>query len=664
MAAIETVWGIDIGQCALKALKLSNMNGHLRVEAFDVIEHHTVLSQPDVDRRKLIRNALDTFLSRNDTRGAAVSISVPGQSSFTRFLKLPPVESKKIPDIVRFEAEQQIPFPIADVVWRWQTFDDPNSPDVEAGIFAMKRSGIAEILEYFAEVDLSVDIVQMAPLALYNFMILDEQVASDGASLLVDIGADKTDLVVSDGPRIWTRTVQIGGSNFTDALVRAFKLSFRKAEKLKRGAATSKYARQIFQTMRPVFADLAQEIQRSVGYYTSLHRDARFRRLVGLGNGFRLPGMQKYLEQNLNIPVVRIDNYNRLRELADSVNEPTFTENALSLGVAYGLAAQGLTETRINTNLLPDEVTRKRAWNRKRPWFATAAAAVLISLCCMVYRTYADGAKLREGKAFRDAQRIARQLKNLRARIQRTRGKGYDEEKEFVERMRLYGYRNYWPSVLWLVHSAVERVARDQGLLTTYAKADDPNTRRRALEQLTAKERAARRLIVMESLEATFHSNVTPPGKKPAFGEIAPTANAGGKPGFRIKLSARTPLTRGDAVKFLAGLKRQSKALADKLDCLSLQECNWEEAKPGSLSAKRLRNRPEARLRGVYRDDGRFRDIEPGREGIKDPDPLLPDEDTAGDTRFTFWWTLTVDGDGVNVPGPQDSNGPTPRRRR
>ena len=118
MAPPRSVWGIDIGQCVLKALKLSSVEGQLQVEAFDVIEHPKILSQPDVDAGALIRSSLEQFLSRNNVTGSLIAVSVPGQSSFTRFVKLPPVDTKKIPDIVRYEAEQQIPFPIADVIWR------------------------------------------------------------------------------------------------------------------------------------------------------------------------------------------------------------------------------------------------------------------------------------------------------------------------------------------------------------------------------------------------------------------------------------------------------------------------------------------------------------------------------------------------------------------
>ena len=150
MATPRSVWGIDIGQCALKALKLrQNDDGSLGVEALDIVEHLQILSEPDADKAQLVRTALETFLSRNSVANCLLAVGVSGQSGFTRFVKLPPVESKKIPDIVRFEAEQQIPFPINEVVWRWQSFQDPNSPDVEVGIFAMKRADITEMLNHF-----------------------------------------------------------------------------------------------------------------------------------------------------------------------------------------------------------------------------------------------------------------------------------------------------------------------------------------------------------------------------------------------------------------------------------------------------------------------------------------------------------------------------------
>src|SRR5260370_5304536 len=96
------VWGIDLGQCALKALRMEiGEEGEVVATAFDYVEHPKILSQPDADPDQLTREALEKFLSRNTLRRDQVAISVPAQSGLARFVKLPPTEAQKIGDIVR-----------------------------------------------------------------------------------------------------------------------------------------------------------------------------------------------------------------------------------------------------------------------------------------------------------------------------------------------------------------------------------------------------------------------------------------------------------------------------------------------------------------------------------------------------------------------------------
>jgi len=111
MAKTMGVWGIDIGQCALKALRCHLEGDVVVADAFDFIEYPKVLSQPDANPPELIKEALQLFLSRNELKGDKVGISVPGQSGLARYFKPPPVDAKKIADIVKYEARQQIPFP-------------------------------------------------------------------------------------------------------------------------------------------------------------------------------------------------------------------------------------------------------------------------------------------------------------------------------------------------------------------------------------------------------------------------------------------------------------------------------------------------------------------------------------------------------------------------
>src|SRR3954470_12622648 len=175
MPVNQGVWGIDVGQSALKALRLEVIDGVVTATAFDYVEHPKILSQPDADPDQLTREALEKFLARNTIKGDLVAISVPGQSGLARFVKLPPVEEKKIGDIVRFEAKQQIPFPLEEVVWDYQKIGagevtDGFALETEIGLFAMKRDMIARALTQYQDVAVEVDVVQMAPLALCNFL--------------------------------------------------------------------------------------------------------------------------------------------------------------------------------------------------------------------------------------------------------------------------------------------------------------------------------------------------------------------------------------------------------------------------------------------------------------------------------------------------------------
>ncbi len=168
-AHVPGVWGIDLGQCALKAIRLEMKDGQVIATAFDYIEHPKILSQPDADPDQLTREALEQFLSRNSLRGDMVVISVPGQSGLARFVKLPPVEEKKIADIVQFEAKQQIPFPLEEVVWDFQKLSSGVALtgwpcETEIGLFAMKRDMVNRALQQFKDVNVEVHVVQMAPL--------------------------------------------------------------------------------------------------------------------------------------------------------------------------------------------------------------------------------------------------------------------------------------------------------------------------------------------------------------------------------------------------------------------------------------------------------------------------------------------------------------------
>ncbi len=396
MAAKLPVWGIDVGQCSLKALRLQPVEDRLEVIGFDLVEHKQILSQAETDSVQLITKSIETFASRNELAGSRVVISVPGQQTLTRFTRMPPVDAKKIPDMVQYEASQQIPFDMDEVVWDYQVFTEGDSAEVEVGIFAIRRELIRTYLSHFTDRGIEPIIVQTGPIASYNAARHEISLPEGRAAVLLDMGALATDLIIMEGGRIWSRPVPIGGNRFSEALVSAFKIPFRKAERLKRGAASSKYARQIFQAMRPVFADLVSEIQRSIGFYTSTHRDADVNYIICMGNAFKLPGLQKFLQQNLQIKVEQLAGFKKLSVPALE-RKTEFDENVMSLAVAYGLCLQGLGLATVKSNLLPGEVRRTLLWRKKRPWFAAGAACLAVAAGAMWVGNVSAQGELNQG---------------------------------------------------------------------------------------------------------------------------------------------------------------------------------------------------------------------------------------------------------------------------
>ncbi|MEJ2703250.1 MAG: type IV pilus assembly protein PilM [Sedimentisphaerales bacterium] len=377
-----TIWAIDIGSNSLKALSLSTERGVVEVVGFDNIRHEKILTGGDVtdaEREELIALTLRKFVNKYDLSMEDIVVSVPSQNSFARFVNLPPVEAKRIPEMVKFEAVQQIPFGINDVQWDWQLMSEPDSPEIKVGIFAIKNEVVDSVLEHFNREDVQPSYVQMAPMALYNYLLNDrpDLVNSDSqATVVLNIGAENTDLVVCTKSAVWQRCILIGGNAFTKAIAEAFHLSFEKAEKLKRTAPVSKYARQIFQAMRPVFTDLASEVQRSLGFYNSSNPNTKIVKIVALGGGTKLRGLLKYLQQTLQTPVERPDTFKRLA-MGPGVSPAKFIENVCDFGIVYGLALQGLGLARIESNLLPRNIARSMAWASKGRYFITAACMLL-----------------------------------------------------------------------------------------------------------------------------------------------------------------------------------------------------------------------------------------------------------------------------------------------
>ena len=478
MAKNQAVWALDIGQSALKGLKLvaGDTPDQVVAEAFDYVEYPKILSQPDADPEALVSEALGTFLDRNDLKGCKVAIAVPGQAGLVKFIKLPPVEKKRIPDIVKFEARQQIPFALEEVVWAYQQIgekepgqDEDDFATVEVGLFAMKRDQINRAIAPFRSAGIEIDVVQMGPIALYNYITYDQLKGSDlkGSIVLLDIGADNTDLIISDGTRIWQRNVPIGGNHFTRALTKELKLTFAKAEHLKRNATKAPDPKAVFTAMRGIFNDFASEVNRSIGFYSSVNRQAKILKVVGLGNGFKLPGLQKFLQQNLNgLEVEKLEAFGKLTN--EEVKEaPQFVENLPSFAVAYGLALQGLGRSQLKTNLLPPEVEQVRILRRKKPWVLAASALLMLGFASLYagdYKAYAKVVNEPFKAAVAQATSVKKQGNDFASQYDTVKTEFQATLKEGQSLITPDEQRAAWPKFFQLINDHLPDVATEYKL--------------------------------------------------------------------------------------------------------------------------------------------------------------------------------------------------------
>jgi type IV pilus assembly protein PilM len=375
--------------------------------------------------------------------------------AFGRFAKLPPVEPKQVPKIVEFEAKQQIPFPIDQVEWDYQVFQQEDMPDVEVGIFAITKERVMQYLSNFNAVGIEVEALTLSPLAVFN--AFQYEASADGGdppgSVLIDIGTQSTDVIIVEGGRVWLRTLPMGGNDFTNALVKAFKLSFPKAEKLKLEARTSKYARQIFQAMRPVFADLVQEVQRSIGYYQSLNRESDLTQIIGFGSTFRLPGLQKFLKQQLQMDVIRPDGFDRIS--VDGPRSAEFADHAVNLATAYGLALQGVGLQAVDCNIMPSAILHRRVWKAKQPWFAAAAALLLLASLAALGKSLMDSQAFDAGLATVQPQveSVIETAENYRSDFNEVSQES-DARRKIENISQALDYRDLWPDLLDDIASA------------------------------------------------------------------------------------------------------------------------------------------------------------------------------------------------------------------
>ncbi len=363
------------------------------IVGFDVIERAWP-SEESGDKDYHLRTAVSTLAERNAFGRTPVVVSIP-EPAFSRFIPLPLVDRRRIPDVVRYEARQQIPFPIEEVVWDYQPVREPTEvgEETEVAIFSLRSQFLYALLANLSLCGVQPAAILPVPLALYNHLTFDRDIAR--GTIVVDLGASSTDILICDPENFRVRNIPVSGNGITRGLAERLKISRAEAEALKRESTDEVQASRLFKLIQPTLNDLVGQVQRTIGFFKSQIHNVRIEQALLLGRTFRLPGVSEFLVDQLGCDLIPANTLERIT-LAAAVDGESMKQKLPLLAVATGLALQGIGLGRVQVNLMPREFLFRREVAKKRPYAAAIVGCLAVMLATNLLSLKSQEARVRK----------------------------------------------------------------------------------------------------------------------------------------------------------------------------------------------------------------------------------------------------------------------------
>src|SRR5205809_6790661 len=223
---------LDFGAGSLKIAEFEpNESGTLRLKQFGLKSLGFEGSQ-DAARERVILKAIQELFAERPFGSKNIDVCAPGFHVFSKFVKLPPVDTSKVTQIIQYEAQQNVPFPLEEVVWDYQILGTAPAGELEVLLVAIKADVVEGLFRLSESAGLRTQLVDVSTAALcnafrYNYPDLE------GCSLLLDIGAKTSNLLFFENGNMYSRGINIGAHAITQDFARETRLGFDEAERLK-----------------------------------------------------------------------------------------------------------------------------------------------------------------------------------------------------------------------------------------------------------------------------------------------------------------------------------------------------------------------------------------------------------------------------------------------
>lgn len=394
--------------------------------------------------------------------GRSVWYAIAGHVVFTRFVKLPPFEDDKADQIVEFEARQNVPFPINEVIWDYEFIGDKSGPEREVALVAIKADALNDINEQVEDRGVRVNGVDLAPLALSNAFRYGYPDVED-PTLLIDLGAKSTNLVFIEGDKLFTRNILVGGSAVSGNIAKELGIRFGEAEDRKRSQGfvspggthephEDEEVDAISKIIRNTMTRLHGEIIRTIHYYRTQQSGSIPQRIFLCGGGAQTPLITEFFSEKFNLPVEVI---NPLRGVQVEARAQAVADaNTSSLGELVGLALRHVGSAPVEVDLVPGSVARARETSRRAPLLLLSMLCFFAALCSGIFY-FKKAAELVRFKLdeltgdYRELEKHDRELKKLQLELASIK----NQSAQLEDAVRS---RGWWNHLLALLNNKFE----------------------------------------------------------------------------------------------------------------------------------------------------------------------------------------------------------------
>lgn len=395
MAAPTRIRVLNLGMQTVALAEFhSSPDGSLTLDQIQISE---LLADPgaDASRPGQLEATIGELKKTSKSPGGDANYALPSQSVFSRYLGLPGGSPDDLNQIIGFEAQQNIPFPIDEVVWDYQPLGEPVDGKLNVVLVAMKTDALEAVNGAVETAGFAPQVIDIAPMAVLNAFRYNYPDV-DGCSLIVDIGARTTNLIFVEGGKTFTRSIPIGGSTITAAIAKEFGQPFEAAELVKKekgfvGLGGSyadpedEVVARISKLARTSLTRLHADIARSISFYRANQHGSQPRRVYLAGGAVSMPYMLEFFSEKMQMPIEFLNPFRNVK-IASSVDTQLLSSRAHAFGEVVGLALRATGGCPIELNLRPPSVVNAQSLGKRKPFLIAATACLFLGiLMCWAY---------------------------------------------------------------------------------------------------------------------------------------------------------------------------------------------------------------------------------------------------------------------------------------